>query len=663
MSGNAAWNMQVRAPYCPYLSCVLITTLQCQLPPGATLLGTILSSDKTTISAMVGDRSAHPLLISLANIKMSYRSKGSHHAFMLLGLLPIPKFIEHDKKVRGVLENRLIHECLDHILLPLKIAAKVGIMMDDPRGFSRHAFTPLAGYIADTPEAALMAAVAPKASHLTMAIYKQFGDPFQHEPRTGSTTLAQLHAISSKVDPTHDIKAYIKAAKEFRLNGVHLPFWRDWPLADLPLIFPPEVLHHMHKLFWDHDMRWCINILGADEIDFRFSILHPHTGYRHFKEGVSKMKQVTGRQHRDIQRYIVAVIAGAAPPDFVIAIRALQDFRYLAQAPIIDDKHCAKMEAALQLFHSHKQAIIDAGARTGKKNRPITHWQIPKIEFLQSVVANIRANGVVMQWSADITEHAHIKVVKEPVRAGNNQNHEEQICRTLDRTDKCRNFDLATSIRGSEVSLGKRSAASLPDHQDDSLSEAEDEDDPQGHTDYVSMFRRRREGKNYFQEAKLLVQQKSPPPPFPLRTFSVASTAFHLSRDPAFKRMTPEDVSLTFSMPDLVPALSHFFLRLTQNRDSMFSIGGRRYGTAQVVLPFEKLEVWTGVRLQSRDYYNRNIILQPEKLNAAPPNKDWPAGRRDIAIVNVDPKFSWPDSGLAGAGSFTPVTSNSDSDR
>jgi hypothetical protein len=95
------------------------------------------------------------------------------------------------------------------------------------------------------------------------------------------------------------------------------------------------------------------------------------------------------------------------------------------------------MEVALQRFHSHKQAILNAGACTGKKNRPINHWEIPKLEFLQSVVANIWANGAPIQWSADVTEHAHIKVVKEPTRAGNNQKHEEQICRMLDRVDKC----------------------------------------------------------------------------------------------------------------------------------------------------------------------------------------------------------------------------------
>ncbi|KAJ3963290.1 hypothetical protein EV361DRAFT_769805, partial [Lentinula raphanica] len=42
--------------------------LQAELPAGRTLIGTILSSDKTTISVMTGNRCAHPLLISIANI-------------------------------------------------------------------------------------------------------------------------------------------------------------------------------------------------------------------------------------------------------------------------------------------------------------------------------------------------------------------------------------------------------------------------------------------------------------------------------------------------------------------------------------------------------------------------------------------------------------------
>ncbi|KAF8440985.1 hypothetical protein L210DRAFT_3356177, partial [Boletus edulis BED1] len=62
-------------------------TIQSQLPEGATLIGTILSSDKTNITNICGGRVAHPLLISLANIKMSTCLKLSSRSFMLTALL------------------------------------------------------------------------------------------------------------------------------------------------------------------------------------------------------------------------------------------------------------------------------------------------------------------------------------------------------------------------------------------------------------------------------------------------------------------------------------------------------------------------------------------------------------------------------------------------
>ncbi|KAG2045663.1 hypothetical protein BDR06DRAFT_1050402 [Suillus hirtellus] len=53
MTGNDAWDMQ--------------SAISC----GATLLSTILSSDKTNIIALTGNHVAHSLLISLANIHMN----------------------------------------------------------------------------------------------------------------------------------------------------------------------------------------------------------------------------------------------------------------------------------------------------------------------------------------------------------------------------------------------------------------------------------------------------------------------------------------------------------------------------------------------------------------------------------------------------------------
>ncbi|KAH9017773.1 hypothetical protein EDB83DRAFT_2321011 [Lactarius deliciosus] len=163
-----------------------------ELPDGATLLRVVLSSDKTNISAMTSGRVAHPLLMSLANLHMDFHMKGTNHAFLLLALLPVPNS-EHLLQLQmtcGVLENRMVHECLDFILTPLKKATQFGIMMSDPLGSLCYVFTPLASYIVDVAEVVVLAGVGGKTSHVTMASHKQFGNPFRHEPRTASTTLA-----------------------------------------------------------------------------------------------------------------------------------------------------------------------------------------------------------------------------------------------------------------------------------------------------------------------------------------------------------------------------------------------------------------------------------------------------------------------------------------
>ncbi|KAI6010662.1 hypothetical protein F5J12DRAFT_681948, partial [Pisolithus orientalis] len=152
--------------------------MQSQLPSGATLLGTILSSDKTNITTLCGGRVAHPLLVSLANIKMSTCLKLSSNSFMLTALLPIPKFVHKNKHMCGLLKDRLIHECLDIVLEPIKQAAKLGIMLLDSLGHMQYCFMSIAGYITDTPEAAMLTAVGGKTSLITMAMYKQFRDPF-----------------------------------------------------------------------------------------------------------------------------------------------------------------------------------------------------------------------------------------------------------------------------------------------------------------------------------------------------------------------------------------------------------------------------------------------------------------------------------------------------
>ena len=158
--------MVVRRSCLEFTSKWMISSSRCrsdfpknQILNGASLLGVVLSSNKTNILVMSGNRMAHPLLLSIANIDADVHSKGSLHAHILLALLPVVSFIHKTTRVHSLLSNHLVHEGLNFMLKPLKVAAAVGIMMSDPIGNLHYCFTPLIAYIADTPEQCLLAGI------------------------------------------------------------------------------------------------------------------------------------------------------------------------------------------------------------------------------------------------------------------------------------------------------------------------------------------------------------------------------------------------------------------------------------------------------------------------------------------------------------------------
>ena len=429
----------------------LLPFIQPTLPHSGTLLGVVLSSDKTNISAATGNQVAHHLLLTLANLSMDVRMKSTHHALPLIALLPCPKFLNLKKLLHGVIENRLMHHCLEIVCKPLKEASSKGAFMSDSLGCIRCFFPPIVAYIADTPEAAVIARVGGRTSHLTLASHKTFGDHFWHPTRLGSLTLTQIQTISKDMDPW-DLEAFYKEAQKcFQLNGVHASFWWDWALPDGSVAEPsqfltPEPLHHWHKQFWDHDAKWSICPVWNQEINLRFSLLQPSVGFQHFKAGISSLKQVTGQDHRDVQRYIVPIIADTVSKEFMLCIRSLTDFCYLVQSHSINDCTLTQISHALDIFHQNKQAILDTGAQVGKGNKSLNHFFIPKIEFLHSIVLSICWSSALIQWSADPTEHAHIDIIKVPLENTNNGQYSPQICQHLDHDERRRLFNLATAI-------------------------------------------------------------------------------------------------------------------------------------------------------------------------------------------------------------------------
>ncbi|KAI6107033.1 hypothetical protein EV401DRAFT_2060117 [Pisolithus croceorrhizus] len=285
--------------------------------------------------------------------------------------------------MKSVLSDCLYHHCLDIVVKPLKIAAQIGIMLSDPLGNSWYCYTSLASCIA--------------------------------------ITLSYIESID--INP-NNLLTYFEACGEHQLNGVALPFWRDWPLSNPTYFLTPKVLHTFFWFSYNHNVTWCIHAIGPTEIDFHFSILQPITNHWHFATGITKLKQVTGRTQHDLQHYMISVITGAAPAALVQAVCSLVDFRYLTQSPVINSEQCCKISAALKEFHVHKQCIINAGAHCGEKGQVLEHWETPKLELMQSIAPSIPLISPPIQWTADTTERAHIDVVKNPSTATNNVNFE-----------------------------------------------------------------------------------------------------------------------------------------------------------------------------------------------------------------------------------------------
>ena len=140
--------------------------------------------------------------------------------------------------VRSLLSDRLVHETLDFVLKPLKVTAAVGIMMSDPIGNLCYCFTPLVAYIADTPEQCLVAGVSPKASPVSIATYKDFGDADPHPQQTATKTLEEIERACTEAN-LNNFEEFLKVCRCLLLNGVHMPFWHNWVLCDLSIFLPP----------------------------------------------------------------------------------------------------------------------------------------------------------------------------------------------------------------------------------------------------------------------------------------------------------------------------------------------------------------------------------------------------------------------------------------
>ncbi|KAG2036264.1 hypothetical protein BDR03DRAFT_1056640 [Suillus americanus] len=564
-----------------------------QLPEGATIMPIIAASDKTPVTRQTGGLEMHPLFLTISNINSDIRMKATSHAWRCVAYIPIPKFETHSD-YHTILKSRVWHKCVDLVFASLKVAAKVGEFMPDPFGELRYCFTPLVAWIADLPEQLMIASVSKNASPITLATHKQFRDANHHDPHTAEHTLELLYILSKSVNPWN-LDRFQKKAKELLLLGIHLPFWCNWALTQVFIFLVPEILHTLHKFFFDHLLQWCKEVVRSDELDAHYKSHHKCIGVHHFSSGISHVAQMTGREHCDIQCTIIAMIS---------AIHALINFMYQAQNP-----HHLCNE-----FHNCKVAILEAEARQGKSSVK-EDFYIPKLELLLSFAKAIRNNGGLIQFTADVSEQLLIAHCKSPfTRTSKQKDFGEQIVHILDREERMRQSDLYLLLRQHNHALVNADVDEDEEVYAGSQIHRSNATDPtmawvsRVAPDKQHHFSAPRPTRNHFTKGILS---------------DSANAALTVTRSPDGSNLSWPDVMRTYGLPDLCHKVTEYIRRYADDVEGCFQM-------------FSTIKIWSKFRIQLHSTFCPSIIMPNQAVQAKPPSDTFPSRNCDAIFLDTD---------------------------
>ncbi|EIW53615.1 uncharacterized protein TRAVEDRAFT_133656 [Trametes versicolor FP-101664 SS1] len=399
--------------------------------PGATIIPIIISSDKTQLTVF-GSKTAYPVYMTIGNLPKDIRRKPSRRGQILLAYLPTSR-LEHIKNKaarRRTLAN-LFHACMAHVLAPLKKAGIDGIEVTSGDGVTRRGHPIFAMYVGDYPE------------QLLVTCCKNGTCPKCDIPRDdiGASTdsarpLRDLKKIMNALDKfdSDTPAAFSKACRDAGIKPVVNPFWKDLPYADVYQSITPDILHQLYQGVIKHIVSWLKSAYGPDELDARCRRLPPNHQIRLFLKGITTLQRVTGKEHADICRFLLALIIGLPLPGgisavrLVRAVRALLDFLYIAQYPAHTSETLELLEDALRRFHTNKEVFVQLGVRQ--------HFKLPKLHSLDHYVQSIKLFGTTDNYDTQYTERLHIDFAKDAYRATNHKDEFPQMTTWLERREK-----------------------------------------------------------------------------------------------------------------------------------------------------------------------------------------------------------------------------------
>ncbi|KAG8742846.1 hypothetical protein FRC10_000825 [Ceratobasidium sp. 414] len=395
----------------------------------ATIVPLIISTDRTTLSLMAGNQTAYPVYLTIANIDKSVRRKVNMRATTLLAYLPVDKFdYVLDDEERSRLRRELTHRAMEKLFEELRVASKEGVEALCADGRYRRAYLIVAGLSLDFEEQVLMSGIISSGCPKCRQGFHGRGSGKLGPLRTNHETLCAMHARLENGN-RHQ-------CDELGLHPIW-PWWANIPYMNFAACLMPDILHQLHQGMLRHLLWWACKAAGEAQVDRCFMLMPNAEGMRHFKQGVSGVKQWTGRESKEVEKQLLPVVAGLSSDHwdqgFVRLVRALLDFIYRSQASRMTEDDVVRLEKTLGEVHEQKDVLL----RMKIFKSDSRFDKIPKLHQLTHWPEDIREMGTPDGFSTESPEHMHIES-KVAWRASNKVRPTPQMIKFIQRYEALR---------------------------------------------------------------------------------------------------------------------------------------------------------------------------------------------------------------------------------